>query len=933
MTFVPLNHILNAFKIFRMKNLFIVLAFLCFQNVVFGQGWQKILTDTIRPSTATNAFDGGYVIAGQAGRSNFQSVLKVNAKGNKQWIKIFPDFTLTSTPTDFPLNIIQTPDSAFLLHGADQDNAYIVKKLDQQGNTIWSKKIPLDYAKLKPNKNEYVLIGKSRTLSSYVLLKLNLNGDTISQKQIQLGRFFDFDIQKDGILAVHFDGSQVIKYDFNGQILSQKTVVLSGFNIGWKRLIRTKDSSYYIGNNDTLLYKISKQGDILWKKQVTYYDYALTNDDGIIGTNIFLITNGSNIYSSVIIEKFNKLGNSIWKKQFINGSNDSPEKIIACTNGGTLILVNSYNNGYPVPLLIKIDDDGLVNPANLDGKIIKDIDKNCRFTTVDKPFYQSLVVAKNDITGETIIATTDTTGRYNLNLDTTRYTIQAYPLNNRNLWQSCTPSVSKTFSSTNRTDSLDFALKSIVDCPSMAVNITTPVLRRCFNNTYTVNYCNKGTIKADNAYINVTIDSLMEFVSASKTVALQSGRTLRFNLGTVAADDCGTFDIIARVRCGDSTRLGQTLCMAARVFPDTICVPTTTWSGANMVVSGVCQGDSVLFQIRNTGTAPSSVLKSIVIEDEVLFFTQPVQLPQNGVFTKKFPANGHTWRMVVNQEPNHPTSTNPTAFVEACRANTNLPISTGFAPLFPNDDIALSVDMDCHQIVGSYDPNDKMGYPIGYKTEHYVAQNQDIEYTIRFQNTGTDTAFTVVIRDTISDKLDISSIEFGASSHVYTPEIYGKGILKFTFNNIKLVDSFRNEVKSHGFVQYRIKQQKDLAFGTQIFNAANIYFDFNEPIVTNKTKHTVGGKDIILAVFEKNEVANMPILVSPNPFTETAIFEAPLSISADFELYDMTGKVLRKDRFEGQTFEFRRKEMGAGVYLFKISSNGHPLSIGKLIVF
>lgn len=47
----------------------------------------------------------------------------------------------------------------------------------------------------------------------------------------------------------------------------------------------------------------------------------------------------------------------------------------------------------------------------------------------------------------------------------------------------------------------------------------------------------------------------------------------------------------------------------------------------------------------------------------------------------------------------------------------------------------------------------------------------------------------------------------------------------------------------------------------------------------------------------------------------------------------MTGKILRKERFEGQTFEFRRKDLGAGVYVFKIRSNGQPLSIGKLIVF
>jgi uncharacterized repeat protein (TIGR01451 family) len=466
----------------------------------------------------------------------------------------------------------------------------------------------------------------------------------------------------------------------------------------------------------------------------------------------------------------------------------------------------------------------------------------------------------------------------------------------------------------------------------MNVQVSTPFLRRCFNNTYTVNYCNRGTVKAQNAYVTVTLDSLLEYINSSKSITSQSGRTLRFNLGDVAVDDCGSFNITTRVRCGDSTRIGQALCVEAKIYPDSVCSDLTLWSGASMEVTGSCVKDSVLFQIKNVGRAASSSLNSIVIEDEVLFLRQPIQLPINGVFSKKFPANGKTWRMVVNQEPNHPTSFNPTAFVEGCRANNALPFSTGFATRFPNDDKATTIDVDCQIIQGAFDPNDKIGYPTGYKNDHFVAQNQDIEYQIRFQNTGTDTAFTVVVRDTISDKMDISSIEFGASSHKYEAEIYGKGILKFTFNNINLVDSFKNEPKSHGFIQYRIKQKKDLPWGSKIYNSAGIYFDFNDPVLTNQTLHTVGAREIISAVVERTIEPNFPVKISPNPFSESAIFETPLSISGHFELFDITGKMLRKEVFEGTTFEFHRKGLSAGIYVFKISEGGRLLNVGKLVV-
>jgi hypothetical protein len=108
-------------------------------------------------------------------------------------------------------------------------------------------------------------------------------------------------------------------------------------------------------------------------------------------------------------------------------------------------------------------------------------------------------------------------------------------------------------------------------------------------------------------------------------------------------------------------------------------------------------------------------------------------------------------------------------------------------------------------------------------------------------------------------------------------------------------------------VQYRIKQKKDLPFGTKIYNSAGIYFDFNDPIITNTTLHTVGTKDVISAIVERNIEPYFPIKISPNPFTETALFETPLSISGDFELFDITGKQLRKEAFEGTSLKLCQK--------------------------
>ena len=73
----------------------------------------------------------------------------------------------------------------------------------------------------------------------------------------------------------------------------------------------------------------------------------------------------------------------------------------------------------------------------------------------------------------------------------------------------------------------------------------------------------------------------------------------------------------------------------------------------------------------------------------------------------------------------------------------------------------------------------KWAFPLGFGDENYIYRGQDIEYLIRFQNTGTDTAFFVTIRDTLSDFLDITTVRPGASSHNYNFTVSEEGVYKF----------------------------------------------------------------------------------------------------------------------------------------------------------
>lgn len=134
----------------------------------------------------------------------------------------------------------------------------------------------------------------------------------------------------------------------------------------------------------------------------------------------------------------------------------------------------------------------------------------------------------------------------------------------------------------------------------------------------------------------------------------------------------------------------------------------------------------------------------------------------------------------------------------------------------------------------SYDPNDKLVEPSFPNHDNYTLFGDTLDYTVRFQNTGTDTAFTVRIEDYLDPNLDWSSLRIQGASHDYEVTLDQRsGRLLFVFNNILLPDSTTNEVASHGFVRFHLLHKEDLPELTYIRNSSNIYFDFNTPVETN----------------------------------------------------------------------------------------------------
>lgn len=560
------------------------------------------------------------------------------------------------------------------------------------------------------------------------------------------------------------------------------------------------------------------------------------------------------------------------------------------------------------------------NGGYLRGQVLRDADAECSTPDAQEGLKNWVV----DINGEQdYVVSTSVSGQYAVFADAGAYELHARVP--QSLWWSiCDSLLTVQLDSAQTVDSLDFVGVASSECPLMTVDIEIPRLRRCFDNPVYVAYCNAGSEPADSAWVDIYLDPYLSLVGSAQPFEFLGDNTYRFHVGDVDWGDCGQFSFTVYVDC-DSTVLGQTHCISAHSFPDTLCTAVPEWSGANIEAQANCQDSLVQLRLQNTGTNPSGTLNYIIIEDDVVLFQGQEQYEIGESITLDYAANGSTWRIESQQEPGHPFSNLALAFLEGCGGYESL----GFINQFSINGWAPSTERSCVENTGSYDPNDKQGFPLGYGSDNRIRPGQALEYLVRFQNTGTDTAFTVQIRDTLSAWLDPATLRPGASSHPYTWSLSGPGVLAFRFDNILLPDSNVNLIGSQGFVSFKIDQRPDVPLETQILNSAAIYFDFNEPVITNQTLHTVG-IDYITSVQDVGTSAPS-IGIQPNPALNETLLHLPEGTER-LMLTDVLGRPQGIFRVQGPVFRLERGNLPAGVYWLRAEDRkGNVTGVGKVV--
>ncbi len=158
----------------------------------------------------------------------------------------------------------------------------------------------------------------------------------------------------------------------------------------------------------------------------------------------------------------------------------------------------------------------------------------------------------------------------------------------------------------------------------------------------------------------------------------------------------------------------------------------------------------------------------------------------------------------------------------------------GYVDLYQGTrDIGIQACLD-QEVVNSYDPNDKRCLQGEYLLDTLVGGY--IDYMIRFENTGTASAVNVLIEDEIDQEVfNISTLRLVDASHE-VQVIVEEDKASFVFADIDL--PFEDDFND-GYVVFEIQTLDNLEKDRVLSNNAEIFFDFNFPIITNTFVTTV----------------------------------------------------------------------------------------------
>jgi len=246
----------------------------------------------------------------------------------------------------------------------------------------------------------------------------------------------------------------------------------------------------------------------------------------------------------------------------------------------------------------------------------------------------------------------------------------------------------------------------------------------------------------------------------------------------------------------------------------------------------------------------------------------------------------------------------------------NAPMSTWFcsqATIF-----ADAVDADSSNNVYTLCDSIKIDLPIQYKSgttdSIYLETGKPISYIINFKNNTADTIRYLMIVDTITPLLDMSSFQLLYQSLPFTAQVNTGNVLVFSAPFIQLLPG------ESGSVQFALTPSGMMAPGTVIYNNAVIVMDSLNITQSNQVPmaaRPAPPADTTNGIHGNPPIQNLNMVVYPNPAQNSI----NVSISGDygqngrFILTDASGKILKKQNATKPINTISIKELSAGMYI------------------
>ncbi|MCC7246399.1 MAG: hypothetical protein IT269_12020, partial [Saprospiraceae bacterium] len=810
---------------------------------------------------------------------------------------------ITDTTTYGTTAVVACADSCFVVLSEGYNlSSNIVRKLDASGNIVWSliltnPGLPSGLTELVALPNgDFLAVGQGRDAQFATriwIVKISASGTQLWGKLVGNGGVVSrAEMLPDGSIVIagnKNDGPFLAKTNATGSLIWQKTYEFTQI----RDMLLTTDGGIALlgpnsigGRQQIKVAKTNADGNLLW--QHSELTSPPTQDPVPIPVfNCFAQSANSQFF--VPFWGYNSSPNPgnlqylrLESNGTLSGRGDAgvqvtPDAMYRINHGSFIIAGSDANGNNFEAFLLKTSLETPYASNQITSSVYHDLNLNCLKDTGEPALAQFVAVAENTSTSERFYAFLETNGDFNIVTSPGTYRVMLAPNLAPNSYYNICDTPLVTVVGPGQIVTAPPIGVDVIECPLLELELSNGLLRRCMNTTLTLNYCNVGSVKAEDVSLVVTLDSLYEYVSSSVMPASFSSNTFMFNLPDVQPGVCGQVTMICKVRC--EAALGDVLCAEAHIYPDSICGPPGGLKdGSNLEVSGKCINSQIEFTIRNTGLDMTQPMEYVIIEDMIMFRQTPIQLSadQDTVITVTPSILDSCYALQLFDNISSVLS-RPTAIVPNCLNGGNL----NLALQLPLNETSPSVAVICDEVIGSFDPNDKYGFPLGFGTDHFIEKGQSLDYRIRFQNTGNDTAFLVVIRDTLPATLNPATLRPVGASHPYEWTLSDNGVVTITFPNILLPDSTTNEPASHGYVTFNIQQQPNLPEGTKINNSAAIYFDFNEPVITNLSQHTIG-RPAITVIQNPPTGRQLYVTVQPNPFTAMTRFV--LSAEASVEL-------------------------------------------------